>query len=228
MSNLAELPAPSVSACIQSALRQLLQAHDYACELNQDVWQFAVEIESLRFAGLTNADLRWLVCKGYVEHGRERTQPGDPHRLFRAAPNLALGRRSCFVLTPTGLQLTQQEHDEPEAAPPWANGNGDLSAAAPAQQAAPHWDEAEHTLYWHGRLVKRYRYEAPNQELVLSAFQSRGWVSRVEVALPEDGGGSYKERLHDTIKSLNRSVRPLLHFRQFGSHVSWEPGKRVP
>jgi hypothetical protein len=42
--------------------------------------------------------------------------------------------------------------------------------------------------------------------------------------LPEDGGGSYKERVRDTIKHLNRSVRPTRRFRQAATWISWEPG----
>jgi hypothetical protein len=36
--------APSVPVRIQLALRQLLEAHDFAAELGKDPWQFAVEI----------------------------------------------------------------------------------------------------------------------------------------------------------------------------------------
>jgi hypothetical protein len=95
----------------------------------------------------------------------------------------------------------------------------------PLSQMRPHWDEAQRTLYWRGRKVKHYRLDAPNQEFVLKRFQLRSWARCVKIVLPEDGGGSYKERLHDTIKHLNRSVRPVLRFRQASTWISWEPGE---
>jgi hypothetical protein len=54
-------------------------------------------------------------------------------------------------------------------------------------------------------LVKAYRRPAPNQELVLAAFEEEGWPPQIDDPLP----GSYeldtKQRLHDTIVRLNRN-----------------------
>ncbi len=89
----------------------------------------------------------------------------------------------------------------------------------------PFWDAAAHTLYWRRRVVKRFRGEAPNQEAVLAAFQAAGWPRCLAVRLPRAAGVSPKARLHDTIKNLNRGVRPFLRFRQEGNgtRVRWEP-----
>jgi hypothetical protein len=206
-----EPPATTTSLRIQLPLQHLLTAHECSRDLGKDPWQFAVEVDSLRSAGLSNSALRWLVCQGYLEHGLEETQRGDAARTFRAAPNLSLDPRSCFVLTAAGLDLARL-HAEP------AEGVRARTATG------PYWDDRRRTLFWDGRVVKHYRYDAPNQELVLKLFQTQGWARCVEVILPDDGGGSYKERTHDTIKNLNRSVRPFLRFRQAGSWVSWEQG----
>jgi hypothetical protein len=215
-----------VSERMHQALRQLLNAHDFAGELGMDPWQFAVEVQGLRLAGLTTSDLRWLVCRRYVEHRLEQMQKGAAERRFHRAANLAITRRSCFILTPAGLELALEHvdgHTGPSPFPaPAAVRNGD-----PIAQAGPHWDEDTRILYWSGRPVKRYRYDAPNQEYVLRVFQSHDWTRSVEVQLPDDGGGSYKERLHDAIKHLNRSVRPVLRFRQAGTWVMWEQGKQL-
>src|SRR5213078_1010477 len=106
-------------------------------------WDFAVEIHSLRSAGLTNTDLRWLVCNGYVEQVIETTQPQEAQRAFRPARNLMLCKRSCFVLTPAGAALargeglTPRKRGTPEQAPPPAE-----PRAAPPQ--VPRWDAACH------------------------------------------------------------------------------------
>jgi hypothetical protein len=44
--------------------------------LNEEVWQFAIEVAELHKTGVTNTDLRWLLAEGYAEHGRERTKAG--------------------------------------------------------------------------------------------------------------------------------------------------------
>src|SRR5690606_4988187 len=69
-------------------LELLLQGHVYASELRRSIWDLAVEISSLREAGLTNNDLRWLICKGLVEHAREITTPGHEGREFRPTAHL--------------------------------------------------------------------------------------------------------------------------------------------
>jgi hypothetical protein len=208
----------AMPACIALPLQQLLAAHEYASELAKDPWQFAVELQSLRAAGLTNSDLRWLVCQGYVAHAVEETQTTDAGRVFHPAPNLALDERSCFILTLAGLALAQNQLPHESVSPP----------AVEPMVVGPHWDGDHRVLYWHGRPLKRYHCDAPNQECVLSVFQAHRWSRSVEVALPDDGGGSYKERLHDAIKNLNRSVRPVLHFRHSGTLVTWEQGKQLP
>lgn len=71
-------------------------------------------------------------------------------------------------------------------------------------------------------VVKRFQRTAPNQELVLAAFEEHGWPERVDDPLPGDADLVAQERLHDTIKCLNRGVRPrLIHFRGDGT------GKRI-
>lgn len=83
----------------QGGLEILLAAHDYAADLDRDVWDFAVEIDELRRAGLHNADIRWLVHKGLLEHAHERVAGTGDGREFRQDCRLLLRRRSCFVLT---------------------------------------------------------------------------------------------------------------------------------
>src|SRR5215471_16780852 len=92
-------PAPTALsrlASCQPGFTLLLEAAETAQELQRDVWDFAVEIHNLRSAGLTNTDLRRLVCNGYVEQAIEITRPLEVRRTFQAAGNLMLGERSCF------------------------------------------------------------------------------------------------------------------------------------
>ena len=54
---------------LTKALATLSEAFEYAVDTDSDRWDFAVPMGSLRTLGLNDADLRWLVRKGYVEHG---------------------------------------------------------------------------------------------------------------------------------------------------------------
>lgn len=92
--------------CLQRAVVQLAEAHDYGQDGEVEPWQYAVEIESLFAVGATESDLRWLVEGGYVEHAREVTGPRDLSRRFMASRGSKFSKRACFVLTEAGLRLT--------------------------------------------------------------------------------------------------------------------------
>jgi hypothetical protein len=95
---------------------------------------------------------------------------------------------------------------------------------ARSAHTSPVWDPELHTLSWRGRIVKHFKSEAPHQEAVLGAFQANNW--RASIMLPPAGPAEFlgKESLRNTIRNLNRSVRPYLHFRLEGngSRVCWE------
>ena len=67
---------------LRSGLALLWRAYMYAQDARVDLWDFALEIDNLYETGLTISDLRWLVAKGLVEHGRETSVYGDSHRSF--------------------------------------------------------------------------------------------------------------------------------------------------
>ncbi len=107
---------------------------------------------------------------------------------------------------------------KPYAGHPDPRKQGSLAAPAGAvPAAAPAWDPAQHTLSWSGRLVKHFRAEAPYQELILAAFDGAGWPACLPFAALAGAGLNGKDRLRDTIRNLNRSVRPYLRFRLEGS-----------
>jgi hypothetical protein len=210
-----------VLASCQSGLTLLLAALEAAKELHRDVWDFAVEIDNLRSAGLTSNNLRWLLCKGYADHAIETTRPKATRRTFQAAGNLMLCERSCFVLTPAGVALMSGEgiawrkrgtaHEAPSEPP------------APAK--VPRWDAECRELRWGAMLVKRFRVPALNQELILAAFEEEGWPPHLDDPLPQEANTDPKQRLQDTIKRLNRhQVNRLIHFRGDGSGtgILWE------
>ena len=87
---------------LQLGLEILHEAYCYAAELGRDVWEFAVEIDTLHDVGLSDNHLRWLVDNQLLEHAREVTIVTESERQFRRSLNLVFSRITCFVLTPIG------------------------------------------------------------------------------------------------------------------------------
>ena len=71
-------------------------------EARVDLWDFALEIDKLNATGLTISDLRWLVAKQFVEHGRESSVYGASHRVFDPGAGFVFDSRTCVVLTASG------------------------------------------------------------------------------------------------------------------------------
>lgn len=202
---------------LRSSLRMLLHSHDYAHNVSRVIWDFAIEVQRLREAGLSDCDLRWLVCKGYLEHACEITSPYQAGRSFRRLDCLKFLDDSCFVLTEEGLSFAQEicaSSDAPET-----------FCCGPKPSTAPSWDATHLELRVGGYLVKRYRVPAPNQEIVLAVFEEEHWPERIDDPLAPTPEIEPKRRLHSTIQCLNRNQRRrLIHFRGDGrgTGVCWE------
>jgi hypothetical protein len=207
---------------LSAALGELLKAYEYALDAGCSTWDLAVEIKTLRRYGFSDADLRWLICKAFLEHQREATRVDDECRRFRPAPRLKFSSQSCFVLTPQGMLAVRgwlsPESGASELLPP-------AHAVTPGEQLpTPQWDATCRQLHVGNYVVKHFRWPAPNQETVLAAFQEDGWSYRVDDPLAPVDRQDPKQRLHDTIKCLNRrqSAR-LIHFRGDGTGegITW-------
>jgi hypothetical protein len=209
----------------REALALLIESFDYAEELGRSAWDFAVEIDNLRAAGVTTSDLRWLVCKGYVEHARESTLPGDHTRSFRAGGGLTFSRRTSFILTAPGVDFASRVLAEAERS---SAGRETLDAALPDLPEAvqhPRWDRERQELRFGDIVVKQYKVPAANQETILAAFEEEGWPVRLDDPLPPHPHQDSKRRLHDTIVSLNRNQKnPVIRFSGDGSGqgVRWQ------
>jgi len=226
-------------AKFQQAFAALLEAFDYAVDLGDDRWDFAVRIRDLRDARLNESDLRWLVRKGFVQHAREATLQGENGRHFQPTGNMTFVRRSCFVLTDLGVEQARSLNNmlSSEAALKQLEIRSELESAVELaigrasdcvlENTATyiHWDAEHRKLDVRGQVVKRFKWQAPNQEIVLSAFQEEGWPLRIDDPLPPQPEQDSKRRLSDTIKCLNRKqINSLIHFHGDGTGegVVWE------
>lgn len=198
----------------------LLDAHDFAADRSLDRWDFAVRLGELCQFGVEESELRWLVSGGYVRHAKEVTGDTDARRRFVPREHLAFDAHTCFVLTDRGVREARRVlRCQPESF--------DFVAVAPRSDGATAivWDANTRELWVNGRIAKRYRWPAANQEAVLNAFQEERWPARIDDPLPPQGDQDPKRRLGDTIKCLNRKQESwLIHFRGDGTGqgVLWE------
>lgn len=200
----------------------LLEAYCCACDLGRDLWDFAVEISDLRAAGLTNNGLRWLLCKGYMRHAHEVTESVIQGRAFRPLGELTITPNACFVLTDAGVAFARASVPRPAA--PTTPARTDL-AGVTGPRLVPVWDSDQQELRLGGVVVKRFKVPAPNQEVILAAFEEEKWPPRIDDPLPQAHGLEPRRRLHETITSLNRNQKQqLISFRGDGSGqgVRWE------
>ncbi len=217
------------------AIDLLRRARLYAADTQRDHWDFAVESAELEKAGLTATDFRWLICKGFVLHGSELNQPESDSRVFRQCNGLTFDVHSCFVLTDKGLEFansildpTVSLCDVAEIRNASSAGTVDVATVdhGSLDRQRPRWDCDSRELRYQGRLVKQFKVPSPNQEIVIMSFEEEDWPTCIDDPLPHHGDRDPKQRLHDTIRSLNRNQKNrMLRFKGNGTGqgIIWEP-----
>ncbi|MCA9054457.1 MAG: hypothetical protein KDA75_11510 [Planctomycetaceae bacterium] len=219
----------------------LAQGYRYARDTNVDPWQFAVELENLLGCGVTINDLRWLMTKGFVSHQLEVTPSGAAYRQFQPLSMTHWPQATSLVLTPNGyLHITAALEGRELNGGPKSAYSPQLQVVPTADEpathapdrtvtATPEWDPTLRELRFRGELIKRYRVPAPNQELVLNAFQDDGWPEWIEDPNPPVQGVDPIQRLLATVKSLNRNQLSnvlTFHCQTNAGIVSWSTPHR--
>jgi hypothetical protein len=220
----------------------LLLLRGYRCSqrTGSDPWEFAVEVEDVRAAGMSNSDIRWLLAEGYVRKAREITHRLDLKRIFVPNNTYVICERSCLILTPTGFGALsgvagaaqgpadgRGRGDRPPADTRADAGDRATAARGPkapvdgvphAGSARPSWDAVKRELRVGESLVKKYKVPAPTQQLILDVFHEEGWPEHIDDPLPSSAAIDPKRRLHNAINSLNRNQRDrLIHFHGNGN-----------
>jgi hypothetical protein len=206
-------------------IAMLAEARRYAFDLARDVWDFAVEISALQELGFNNNDLRWLICRGCIDHATESRKPTDQGRRFQRGSSLTFTERACFVLTEAGADLSLRLLDTGVLKTNGAPFDASMSRDERQAPRGPHWDNQTREFRFGNWTIKSFRLPSPNQQTVLTAFEEEGWPLRIDDPLPPDPTICPKRRLHDTIKSLNRNQRyRLVRFTGDGTGqgVCWQ------
>jgi len=223
----------------QRVICRLLKAYNYAADTGRNPWEFAVTIGEILRDGVSENELRWLACRGYVDHAQELPSTGS-ERTFDHHVSLRLGKRSAFVITSLGIALGHElfrglAEPVPHGSPPadtvesdqhshgaYSPGNG----YGTAQRAEfPKWDRDRRELRLGARIIKVFKLPSPMQEAILVAFEEEHWPPRIDDPLPSHPELLPKRRLHDTIKSLNRNQKnSLIRFMGDGTGegIRWE------
>jgi hypothetical protein len=214
-----------VAAKFQRALALLTEAAEYAEKTTASPWEFAVEISQLRQLGLFENDLRFLVRMRFVDHASEVTRAGNCSREFQPTGDLYFTSRTCFVLTPRGFAKAAMIVNTPVEVPVIRAISPSWSHLEHGSPKMPTWDAARHLLIFSGRIIKHFKWQAVNQEMVLSVFQEEGWPARIDDPLAPMPTLDVKRRLSDTIKCLNRNQQHQLirfHGDGTGQGVIWK------
>lgn len=199
----------------RAAASVLLKAAEFADRLQRSPWDFAVEISELTKLGLGRTDLRWLLCDGLIEQAEEIRVPANHHRLFQPLAGLVLTNWSCFILTKKGrcaashlaVQHASSDEFSKNSVP-----SGDRHILD-SLSLKPCWNSELNRLLLGRLLVKQYRRPAPNQQLILRAFQEEDWPERIDDPLPPASDIEPQRRLHETVAGLNRhQTNPVLRF----------------
>lgn len=210
---------PEVTA-ILATLQLLREAAYLANDAGCDPWDFAVEMRAVLRAGASRSQCRWLIAKGFVVHRHEIIGGQGPDRQFGPESRLKLQASSCFVITEVGMHALQSDFNSAASTrsePPVKPLNG---------YSGPSWNSVRKELLFRNVLVKRFRLPAPNQELILSAFEEEHWCLQIDDPLPHQPALPPKQRLHDAIKALNQNqINRLLRFsgNGRGTGICWQP-----
>lgn len=225
-----------------AAIQRLRDAYDSAFACSRDPWDFSVELNQMQAAGVETHVLRTMICKGWIVHQVEKTKSEQTRREFEPVTDLVLSERSCFVISKQGYAVSEaiaqnssinssnsdrslsmsSHHSGPSRdpnenpAPKQPSQLGSSSQSHP--QLKPIWDRERRELRFGDIVVKRFKWPAENQELVLNAFEDLGWPKRIDNPLEAHPTICPKRRLHDTLKCLNRKqVNELIKFRGDGT-----------
>jgi hypothetical protein len=200
------------------ALQLLLEAHDRAEAQGRSPWDFAVEIDELVRVRLSHTDLRDLLCRGLVEHARERTPAAATRRSFRAVASLYLPPQTCVVLTAAGLVAARGVR-LPDGDARLPNGKPSSEGGRKRRcRRVPRWDAKTRTLRLGKDVVKEFHQPAHCQECVLTAFQKARWARGIPDPLPQTYDHVPSEHRRAIVRNLNHNqARPLVSFRADGA-----------
>jgi hypothetical protein len=183
----------------------------------------AVPLLHLRSKWMTDSVILWMLYQDHVVHVQVPAVRLDHNGGGTVTESLVLTEFSAFALTDRGHAFASEF-----LASLLFGSQDDFNTAWDMLLAGgvlPSFDTDERILHWGAHVLKHFRQPAGNQTLILTALEELGWPAWTDDPLPRVSGTDSKERLHDTIKNLNRHQMPyLVHFKGdgTGTQIGWE------
>jgi hypothetical protein len=199
---LGPLPA-AMRSRLRRAFARLVDPVERPAKAGRETAELTVAVGTLRAAGLTIADVRWLLDNHYLQWPAEKNRATDKPRVVGTRGTQAFSAKSRLLLTPAGFRVARLLLPD-----------------------ITYYDRELRELWAQGELVKRFTQPAPDQHAILSTFEESGWPRHIDDPLPHKRGRQAANlRLRDAIKRLNRhQQRSLLQFRGDGTGegLRWE------
>ena len=183
---------------------------------------FAVNQTELSQMGLRSEELKWLVEKKIVEQAEFLPDPEQRESNWSSDQQVAAD--TMIVISDFGVELVEQNLTA-SALCPTDSPNIRNHLVNTQQELKPMWDNERHELRCAGKIVKKFKWRAANQETILAAFEEEAWPAHIDDPLSQQAGIDPKRRLADAIKSLNRHQKfSLVRFcgDGTGEGVLWE------
>jgi hypothetical protein len=208
----------------------LLLSEEYATAQRQqaDPWQYALELPQLLRHLSDITVLQALFLHGLIAHRIEKRRRGGQRRFADPPMPFSFCKRSCFSLTPAGVDFVERKLASGRAL---AKGKGGAVELAEADLARIKPTFRKSSLDGHrqlkvlSHLLIEFKYFAPIQENYLQAWQDRLWSPLVPNPYAGKPGARAKKRQHDALDHLNRHQSlPLLWLRGDGTglNATWE------
>ena len=204
--------------CVERLYLAALLADDCDCKRPE----FSVSLKSLSQMGLRKEELKWLLIKNLVSETDRLPEDLKPNANRTSHAQLSLD--ALFVITDFGIELVE-ENMTAAALRQSSEGSREADPTVAQAEVKPSWDGERHELRCAGKVVKKFKWRAANQETILAAFEEQSWQARIDDPLPRQSDIDPKRRLADAIKSLNRHQKySLVRFcgDGTGEGVLWE------
>jgi hypothetical protein len=167
--------------------------------------------------------IRWMVYQGHVEHMRPLAALGAGKKAWQRIDSLRFNNNSALAITPKGVAYAEEFMSLGLSADPQVR-----KAARQGLwigRLAPHYDQEAREFRWGCHLLKHFAQPSENQVLLLTAAEEQHWSDWFDNPFTGGEGIKPKERLHGTIRDLNRNQkRYFIHFKGDGTGkvAGWE------
>jgi hypothetical protein len=172
---------------------------------------------------MTDEGLAWMLYHAHLQHRAPAAASAARGEPAGTVESTRIHEGSTLSLTEAGVQFADRflarallPADEAEMA--------GLRGVFQLGRLVPSYDAERRIFRWGQHVLKHFRQPSPSQEVILRTAEELGWPAWFDDPLPR-GHGNAKQRLHDTIKDLNRRQKPyLVHFLGdgTGTRVGWQ------